>query len=191
MATKTFNATALANGTSNLLVRASALNQSTDLVQAGVVFNDAVRASLGLFSLAGSGNSEPVPRQLHDRHPCGAERHRRDARQSGPGHARRPRLHAEHHRHRGPDQRPGAAGHAAARQRRRPPTRRRWRLPTRRSTRCSRRSCGEINGDAAPLRRAQQRALSWPIPAPMTSRSRTCRQAPMIRPSLAAATAGH
>jgi hypothetical protein len=59
MATNTFNATALANGTSNLLVRASALNQSTDLVQAGVVFNDAVRASLGLFSLAGSGNSNP------------------------------------------------------------------------------------------------------------------------------------
>ncbi|CCE05023.1 conserved hypothetical protein [Bradyrhizobium sp. STM 3843] len=52
-----FNPTALANGTSNLLVRASALQHSTDLVQAGVVFNDAVRASLGLFSLAGSGNS--------------------------------------------------------------------------------------------------------------------------------------
>src|SRR5689334_24463051 len=59
MATNTFNPTALANGTSNLLVRDSALNQSTDLVQAGVVFNDAVRASLGLFSLAGSGNSNP------------------------------------------------------------------------------------------------------------------------------------
>jgi len=59
MATNTFNPTALANGTSNLLTRASALNQSTDLVQAGVVFNDAVRASLGLFSLAGSGNSNP------------------------------------------------------------------------------------------------------------------------------------
>src|SRR5919206_3929879 len=57
MATNTFNPTALANGTSNLLVRESALNQSTDLLQAGVVFNDAVRASLGLFSLAGSGNS--------------------------------------------------------------------------------------------------------------------------------------
>jgi len=59
MANNTFNPTALANGTSNLLVRASALNMSTDLVQAGVVFNDAVRASLGLFSLAGSGNSNP------------------------------------------------------------------------------------------------------------------------------------
>ncbi len=59
MATNTFNPTALANGTSNLLVRDSALNQSTDLVQAGVVFNDAVRASLGLFSLAGSGNQNP------------------------------------------------------------------------------------------------------------------------------------
>ncbi|CAL77725.1 hypothetical protein BRADO3970 [Bradyrhizobium sp. ORS 278] len=59
MANNTFNPTALANGTSNLLVRASALNLSTDLVQAGVVFNDAVRASLGLFSQAGSGNSNP------------------------------------------------------------------------------------------------------------------------------------
>ncbi|UFZ07500.1 hypothetical protein LQG66_14840 [Bradyrhizobium ontarionense] len=53
-----FNATALANGTSNLLTRASALNLSTDLVQAGVVFNDAVRISLGLYSGGqGSGNS--------------------------------------------------------------------------------------------------------------------------------------
>jgi hypothetical protein len=59
MANNTFNPTALANGTSNLLVRASALNLSTDLVQAGVVFNDAVRASLGLFTQAGSGNSNP------------------------------------------------------------------------------------------------------------------------------------
>ncbi|WP_315764184.1 MULTISPECIES: hypothetical protein [unclassified Bradyrhizobium] len=59
MANNTFNPTALANGTSNLLVRADALNQSTDLVQAGVVFNDAVRISQGLFSLAGSGNQNP------------------------------------------------------------------------------------------------------------------------------------
>ncbi|MGJ4969899.1 MULTISPECIES: hypothetical protein [unclassified Bradyrhizobium] len=59
MANNTFNPTALANGTSNLLVRASALKMSTDLVQAGVVFNDAVRASLGLFTQAGSGNSNP------------------------------------------------------------------------------------------------------------------------------------
>lgn len=43
----------------NLIVRADALNQSTDLVQAGVVFNDAVRASLGLFNTAGSGNQNP------------------------------------------------------------------------------------------------------------------------------------
>jgi len=55
-----FNATALANGTSNLLVRADAINLSTDLVQAGVVFNDAVRLSLGLFSTPqNSGNSNP------------------------------------------------------------------------------------------------------------------------------------
>src|SRR5664279_4462200 len=55
-----FNATALANGTSNLNVRASALNLSTDLVQAGVVFNDAVRISTGLFSTPqNSGNSNP------------------------------------------------------------------------------------------------------------------------------------
>jgi len=54
-----FNPTALANGTSNLIVRADALNQSTDLVQAGVVFNDAVRISEGLFSLSGSGNQNP------------------------------------------------------------------------------------------------------------------------------------
>ena len=54
-----FNKTALANGTSNLIVRSAALNQSTDLVQAGVVFNDAVRASTGLFNLSGSGNQNP------------------------------------------------------------------------------------------------------------------------------------
>ncbi|CAL77726.1 hypothetical protein BRADO3971 [Bradyrhizobium sp. ORS 278] len=60
MAANTFNPTALANGTSNLLVRASALNLSTDLVQAGVVFNDAVRISTGLFSTPqNSGNSNP------------------------------------------------------------------------------------------------------------------------------------
>ncbi len=59
MATTVFNKTALANGTSTLTVRADALNQSTDLVQAGVVFNDAVRASLGLFSQSGSGNQNP------------------------------------------------------------------------------------------------------------------------------------
>src|SRR5258706_14791944 len=59
MATTVFNKTALANGTSTLNVRADALSQSSDLVQAGVVFNDAVRASLGLFNLSGSGNSNP------------------------------------------------------------------------------------------------------------------------------------
>ena len=59
MATTLFNKTALANGTSNLNVRADALNQSSDLVQAGVVFNDAVRASTGLFNLSGSGNQNP------------------------------------------------------------------------------------------------------------------------------------
>jgi trimeric autotransporter adhesin len=59
MATTLFNKTALANGTSNLIVRADALNQSSDLVQAGVVFNDAMRASTGLFSLSGSGNQNP------------------------------------------------------------------------------------------------------------------------------------
>src|SRR5689334_20125475 len=56
----TFTPTALANGTSNLLVRASALNQTTDLLQAGAVFNDAARISLGLFSTPqNSGNSNP------------------------------------------------------------------------------------------------------------------------------------
>ncbi|MBV8698219.1 MAG: hypothetical protein JO052_10235 [Bradyrhizobium sp.] len=56
----TFTPTALANGTSNLLVRASAINQTTDLLQAGVVFNDAARLSLGLFSTPqNSGNSIP------------------------------------------------------------------------------------------------------------------------------------
>ncbi|MGA2289633.1 MAG: hypothetical protein ABSG20_14400, partial [Bradyrhizobium sp.] len=58
-ATTLFNKTALANGTSNLIVRTNAVNQSTDLVQAGVVFNDAIRASTGLFSLSGSGNQNP------------------------------------------------------------------------------------------------------------------------------------
>ncbi|MBV8698551.1 hypothetical protein [Bradyrhizobium sp.] len=56
----TFTPTALANGTSNLLVRADAINQTTDLLQAGVVFNDAARISLGLFSTPqNSGNSNP------------------------------------------------------------------------------------------------------------------------------------
>src|ERR1700730_8010182 len=59
MATTLFNKTALANGTSNLIVRSAALNQSMDLVQAGVVFNDAIRASTGLFNLSGSGNQNP------------------------------------------------------------------------------------------------------------------------------------
>jgi hypothetical protein len=60
LANNTFNPTALANGTSNLLVRESALNLSTDLAQAGVVFNDAVRISTGLFSTPqNSGNSNP------------------------------------------------------------------------------------------------------------------------------------
>ena len=55
-----FNATALANGTSNLLVRANSIGPTVDLVQAGVVFNDAVRVSLGLFSTPqNSGNSNP------------------------------------------------------------------------------------------------------------------------------------
>src|SRR5215470_13672132 len=60
MAGNTFNPTALANGTSNLLVRDDALNQTTDLVQTGVVFNDAVRFSQGLWSLTGSGNQNPT-----------------------------------------------------------------------------------------------------------------------------------
>jgi trimeric autotransporter adhesin len=56
----TFTPTALANGTSNLLVRGSAINQTTDLLQAGAVFNDAARLSLGLFSTPqNSGNSIP------------------------------------------------------------------------------------------------------------------------------------
>jgi hypothetical protein len=56
----TFTPTALANGTSNLLVRGSAINQTTDLLQAGVVFDDAVRFSQGLFSAPqNSGNSNP------------------------------------------------------------------------------------------------------------------------------------
>jgi hypothetical protein len=58
-ATNLFNKTALANGTSNLIVRSHALNLSTDVVQAGVVFNDAVRDSTGLFNLSGSGNQAP------------------------------------------------------------------------------------------------------------------------------------
>jgi hypothetical protein len=61
-ANNTFNATALANGTSNLIVRADALNQSTDLVQAGVVFNDATRLLDGgtFFAPSGSGNQNPA-----------------------------------------------------------------------------------------------------------------------------------
>ena len=58
-ANNVFDPAALAAGTSNLIVRADALNQSTDLVQAGVVYNDAMRASLGLFSLTGDGNQNP------------------------------------------------------------------------------------------------------------------------------------
>src|SRR5579883_1255885 len=59
MATTLFTKTALANGTSNLLVRSMALNQTTDLLQTGVVFNDAARISTGLFTLTGSGNQNP------------------------------------------------------------------------------------------------------------------------------------
>src|SRR4030088_3693020 len=59
MATTLFNKTALANGTSNLIVRSHALNLWTDRVQAGVVFNDAIRLSTGLFNLSGSGNQNP------------------------------------------------------------------------------------------------------------------------------------
>jgi trimeric autotransporter adhesin len=59
VASSLFNQTALANGTSNLLERADALNPSTDLVQAGVLFNDAVRLSTGLFKNSGSGNQNP------------------------------------------------------------------------------------------------------------------------------------
>jgi hypothetical protein len=53
-----FKATALANGTSNLTVRSNALNLSKDLVQAGVVFNDATRLIDGgpFFAPQGSGN---------------------------------------------------------------------------------------------------------------------------------------
>lgn len=60
-ATNTFNKTALANGTSNLTVRSDALNLSTDLVQAGVVFNDASRLLVGgtFFAPTGSGNQNP------------------------------------------------------------------------------------------------------------------------------------
>src|SRR5271165_2872127 len=71
MANNTFNATALANGTSNLIVRADALNLSTDLVQAGVVFNDATRLLDGgpFFAPTGSGNQNPAlgsyPTDLH------------------------------------------------------------------------------------------------------------------------------
>ncbi|WP_051382300.1 hypothetical protein [Bradyrhizobium sp. Tv2a-2] len=62
MANSTFNPTALANGTSNLIVRADALNPSTDLVQAGVVFNDATRLLEGgtFFAPSGSGNQNPA-----------------------------------------------------------------------------------------------------------------------------------
>ena len=41
--TNPFDPTALANGTSTLTMRDSALGLSTDLVQAGAVFNDAKR----------------------------------------------------------------------------------------------------------------------------------------------------
>jgi hypothetical protein len=56
-----FNATALANGTSNLTVRSNSLNLSTDLLQAGVVFNDATRLTEGgpFFAPQNSGNQNP------------------------------------------------------------------------------------------------------------------------------------
>jgi hypothetical protein len=56
-----FKATALANGTSNLTVRSNALNLSKDLVQAGVVFNDATRLIEGgpFFAPQNSGNQNP------------------------------------------------------------------------------------------------------------------------------------
>ena len=56
-----FNATALAMGTSNLIVRSNALNLSTDLVQAGATFNDATRLLEGspFATPTGSGNQNP------------------------------------------------------------------------------------------------------------------------------------
>jgi trimeric autotransporter adhesin len=62
--TNPFDPTALANGTSTLTMRTSALNQSEDLQQAGTVFNDAVRLSEGgLWNLPASatdvGNQQP------------------------------------------------------------------------------------------------------------------------------------
>jgi trimeric autotransporter adhesin len=56
-----FNAMALANGTSNLIVRSNALNLSTDLVQAGATFNDSTRLLEGspFATPAGSGNQNP------------------------------------------------------------------------------------------------------------------------------------
>ena len=179
-----FNATALANGTSNLNNRADAINLSTDLVQAGVVFNDAVRISTGpVLDTAEQRQLEPLPHQLHDRSSRGPERHRRDAGYSRQRDARWSGLYPECHRHRGADQRPEpdhdlADGGAADRQRGdvdgcRPD----------RSTRCRRRSCRRSPAMRISRRRSTT-SPSWPRPAPMTSRSRPPRPAPMIRPRL-------
>ncbi len=58
--TTTFNATALANGTSTLTQRTAALATSTDLVQAGATFNDATRLlDGGLWDQANTHNQAP------------------------------------------------------------------------------------------------------------------------------------
>jgi hypothetical protein len=54
-----FDPAALADGTSTLTMRDSALGLSTDLVQAGVVFNDATRLlDGGLWSKPGDANNQ-------------------------------------------------------------------------------------------------------------------------------------
>ena len=57
----TFNKTALANGTSTLTQRSSALATSTDLVQAGATFNDSTRLlDGGLWSTPNDNHNQPA-----------------------------------------------------------------------------------------------------------------------------------
>ncbi len=175
-----FNPTALANGTSNLIVRADALNQSTDLVQAGVVFNDAVRFSQGLFSLSGSGNQNPfLGSYTTDIH---AVQNDIAAMLAAPG-----------------DVTVGGQAFALNATDTAVLTNVQSQLGTlltaaaQTTNAATSDGCGPDDpcraerdpaGDqqrSAYRGRAQQRSRSWPIRAPTTSRSRTFRQAPMIR----------
>ena len=163
------------------IVRADAINLSTDLVQAGVVFNDAVRISTGLFSTPqNSGNSNPfLTSYTTDIH---AVQNDIAAMLATPGNVTlggqaftlnttdtavltnvQNQLTTLAERRAADHQRGDADGCGPDA-----------------STRCRTRSCRR----STTIRISRPRSTtsrSWPRPAPTTSRSRTFRRAPTIR----------